>query len=160
MWTTDLATRSYFVDLPPGKYQVRAGFRSAVAGFDGVHDLGDIVIDGDRRWDIRLTDASAVEEIADNVPERFRLEQNYPNPFNPATVIRYEIPEAGAVSLAIYNLIGQRVATLAEGTRETGAYSVHWDGRDDRGQVLASGVYLYRLQAGTRAETRKMLLIQ
>ena len=119
--------------------------------------------------DIRLvaveppTPVTAVTEThAVSRPLSFTLAQNYPNPFNSATVIRFALPAAADVNLAIFNLTGQQVATLAQGARETGTYTVSWDGRDDDGRELASGVYLYRLRMGNgqQVETRKLLLIQ
>jgi len=64
------------------------------------------------------------------------------------------------VDLVIYNLAGQEVATLVDGPRESGVYTLRWDGRDDAGRELASGIYLYRLQAGEQVETRKLLLLR
>jgi hypothetical protein len=76
-------------------------------------------------------------------------------------VIRFALPKAGEVELALFNLAGQRVATLVEGVRLAGTYTVRWDGMDDDGRALASGVYLYRLQAGEQqVETRKLLLLR
>jgi len=90
------------------------------------------------------------------------LSANYPNPFNIATTIRFALPSRSDVELAIFNLAGQQVATLVEGVREAGTYTVRWDGRDDSGRELASGVYLYRLQTsdGRQMETRKLLLLR
>ena len=117
--------------------------------------------------DLRLVTAgeglplTAVTEEQVGLPGRFALEQNYPNPFNSGTVIRYALPIGGDVELTIFNLTGQRVAKLVEGVREAGTYTLHWDGRDDDGRQLASGVYLYRLRAGKqRVETRKLLLLR
>lgn len=100
------------------------------------------------------------EETAGAQPERFRLEQNVPNPFNSDTVIRFALPERTEVALGIYNLLGQKVATLVQGTRSSGTYQVHWDGRDQEGNDLASGIYLYRLKAGTQVETRQLALLR
>ena len=118
--------------------------------------------------DIRLVAAkpsqpgTAVVESQDaTVPESFTLSQNYPNPFNPATTIRFDLPRSEEIDLAVYSLTGQKVATLAHGMREAGAYTVRWDGRDDDGRELGSGVYVYRLEAGEGVvETRKMVLVQ
>ncbi|MBT4501980.1 MAG: T9SS type A sorting domain-containing protein [Gemmatimonadetes bacterium] len=90
------------------------------------------------------------------------LDQNYPNPFNSDTVIRLALPTSGDVELSIFNLAGQQVATLVQGVREAGTYTVRWDGRDDDGRELASGVYLYRLRMGNggQVETRKLLLLR
>jgi len=75
------------------------------------------------------------------LPSEFRLSQNFPNPFNPSTTIRYELPRSEEIALAVYNLTGQRIATLASGFLEAGRYSPRWDGRDEAGRELASGVY-------------------
>ena len=102
---------------------------------------------------------AVVEVRSDAMPASFALEQNYPNPFNSGTVIPFNLAHSDRVELTLYNLTGQKVTTLAEGAREAGAYTVKWDGRDGRGQVLASGVYLYRLRAeGGQEETRKLVL--
>ncbi|MEW6755238.1 MAG: FlgD immunoglobulin-like domain containing protein, partial [Candidatus Latescibacterota bacterium] len=97
-------------------------------------------------------------------PQAFSLQQNYPNPFNSATTLRFDLPQAAAVELAVYNLAGPPVATLVQGEREAGAYAVPWDGRDAEGRPLASGVYLCQLRGGThvdqRAQTRKLLLLR
>ena len=93
-------------------------------------------------------------------PGAFALDQNCPNPFNPATTIRFALPVADEAVLNVYNVAGQRVATLTEGHHEAGAYVLRWDGRDDAGRALASGVYLYRLVAGERTESRKLLLLR
>jgi N-acetylneuraminic acid mutarotase len=95
------------------------------------------------------------------VPSGYALSQNYPNPFNPQTTIRYDLPEPGVVRLSAYNVVGQMVRTLADGRRFSGTYSVIWDGRDDSGRDVASGVYLYRLEAeGECVQIRKMVLLR
>ena len=96
------------------------------------------------------------------LPPFFNLDQNYPNPFNSDTVIRFALPTSENVELAIFNLAGQRVAKLADGMREAGVYAIRWDGRDDNGRELASGVYLYRLRTGDgqQVETRKLALVR
>jgi len=92
---------------------------------------------------------------AETLPTKFCLEQNYPNPFNPTTTIAYSLPENCQVRLEIYNLLGQRVATLVEGWETAGQRAVRWDASD-----LASGVYVCRLTAGEHAQTRKMTLLK
>ena len=95
------------------------------------------------------------------LPQSFILDQNYPNPFNSDTVIRFALPESGEAELSVFNLAGQRVATLAQGARQAGTYTVRWDGWDGDGRELASGVYLYRLEAGEQqVETRKLVLMK
>ena len=115
--------------------------------------------------DIRLVMATesltAVEvEELDKRPGNFVVEQNRPNPFNSDTVIRYELPRAAVVDLSVYNLVGQQVAQLVRRSREAGSHAVRWDGRDDQGQPLAGGVYLYRLRAGGQMQVRKLLLLK
>ena len=117
--------------------------------------------------DIRLVRATpeditvVEEEVLGAVPETFALDQNYPNPFNSGTVIRFALPTADDVELTVYNLAGQRVVNLLQGSRAAGAYTLRWDGRDDGGRELASGMYVYRLQVGELlVETRKMLLVR
>ena len=94
------------------------------------------------------------------LPKVFALKQNYPNPFNPTTVIRYALPEASNVRLEIYNTLGQVVRTLVDGKQEAGAYRTTWDGRNEQGQEMATGVYIYRIVAGKDHATKRMLLIK
>lgn len=94
------------------------------------------------------------------LPKEVALYPNYPNPFNPATTIRFALPEAMEVTAGIYNIAGQLVRTLFTGRRTAGVHSLMWDGTDDNGQPLASGIYLCRLQAGTHSAVRKMVLVR
>ena len=94
------------------------------------------------------------------VPEHFALRQNAPNPFNPATNISYELPDAANVRLSIYNLLGQEVRTLVNGAMEAGYYTVNWDGNDSSGRQVASGIYLYRIQAGEHVQARRMMMLK
>jgi hypothetical protein len=95
-----------------------------------------------------------------DVPTQFALGQNYPNPFNPETLIQYEVPTNTAVRLEVFNLLGRKVRTLVEEGHAAGAYSVTWDGTTDAGTAVATGVYVYRLQAGSFSQTRTMVLLQ
>jgi N-acetylneuraminic acid mutarotase len=103
---------------------------------------------------------AVLEEYTASLPRAFDLAQNYPNPFNSETVITFELPQSGEVELAVFNLAGQQVALLAQGRRDAGAYVLRWDGRDEDGHDLASGVYLYELRAGERRESRKLVLLR
>ncbi|HAL57866.1 MAG TPA: hypothetical protein DCP63_15735 [Bacteroidetes bacterium] len=103
--------------------------------------------------------ALAVAEVA-MIPTEFALQQNYPNPFNPSTTIKYQIPQDHQVNLVIYNLQGQKIRTLVAEQQKAGFYSVQWDGRNDVGQNVATGMYLYRVQAGSFVASHKMLLIK
>jgi pimeloyl-ACP methyl ester carboxylesterase len=106
-------------------------------------------------------DGTAVQETySAALPSVFVLDQNHPNPFNSDTVIRFDLPQAGEVALVLYNLVGQQVATLVQEAREAGAHAVLWNGEDEHGRALASGVYLYRLRTGSQEQTRKLLLLR
>lgn len=94
------------------------------------------------------------------IPEQFCLDQNLPNPFNPETKIRYQLPHTAHVTLAIYNLLGQKIRSLIDEQQASGVYAVHWDGRDENGSSVASGVYLYAISAGEFRQVRKMLLVR
>ena len=93
-------------------------------------------------------------------PEAFALLNNYPNPFNPETTIKYHLPEAAQVKLEVYNMVGQVVRTLVNNQQNAGRYVVQWNAANDNGQNLASGIYLYRIQAGDFHEVKKMLLLK
>jgi hypothetical protein len=85
---------------------------------------------------------------------------NYPNPFNPSTTIRYTLPAAGRVQLVLYNALGRRVRTLVDAEESAGMHTSWWDGRDEQGREVASGVYVYRLQSGAEQFTQRMLLLK
>ena len=106
-----------------------------------------------------LTTPTAVAQPV-AVPHEFRLDQNHPNPFNPNTTIEFSVPMRGAVELAIYNLAGQKARRLMRTVLDAGNHSVAWDGRDQHGRELASGVYIYKLQAGEQVDSRKLLLLK
>ena len=90
----------------------------------------------------------------------FKLERNFPNPFNPETVIKFNLPEASPVSLNVYNILGQVVRTLVDEELPAGIHSVTWDGRNGQGFDVASGVYFYRIKAGSFESTERMTLLR
>ena len=94
------------------------------------------------------------------LPDQYGLNQNMPNPFNPSTAIRYQLPEAGLVRLAVYNLLGQEVRVLVNERKDAGSFTATWDGTDALGRRVASGIYLYRIQAGDFSASRRMLLLK
>ena len=102
---------------------------------------------------------AVLEEKTQATPGQFELEQNYPNPFNSVTSIGYSLAQPATVSLVVYSMTGQKVATLVYGWREAGLYEVRWDGLDNADRELASGVYVYRLTAGNETLARKLLLL-
>ena len=121
-------------------------------------------------WEIVLlqiqilnTSSTAVSQPSSSLPQAFALAQNFPNPFlgnGSSTAIRFALPEAGEISLTIYNALGQQIRGLAGGRFLAGQYERMWDGRDDAGQRVAAGIYFYRLQAGPRREQRPLLLVR
>jgi hypothetical protein len=101
------------------------------------------------------------------IPDEFKLCQNYHNPFNPETSIKYNMPQTSEVVLTIYNLQGYEVRCLVQGTKLAGYHTVHWDGQNESGQKIASGLYLYRIKVKTHGSdrhtyigSRKMLLMK
>lgn len=106
---------------------------------------------------------TSVDDDPGITPERFVLQQNYPNPFNPSTKINFTIPASvglTAVRLEIYNVVGQKVRTLVNGKQPAGPYSIEWNGRNDNGAILPSGIYVYRLTVGEQTSSRRMLLLK
>ena len=93
------------------------------------------------------------------LPQGFALGQNYPNPFNPATIIPYQLPTAAQVRLEVFNVLGQRVATLVNEEQPAGFHAAAWDATNAAGQAVAAGVYMYRLIAGGEQHTRRMVLV-
>jgi len=106
-----------------------------------------------------ITDVAEGEPAA-SLPKRFGLSQNYPNPFNPTTTIKYDLPTKSDVKIKIYNLLGQQVRVFNEGTQTAGEHFVVWNGRTNDGTAVATGLYLYRLEAGDFTGSKKMLLLK
>ena len=137
--------------LPSG--QPVPGAQVRLFDLEGLHRVAEAATD-ESGW-FSLTAQASTPAL----PERFDLGQNYPNPFNPSTVIPYELPAAARVRLEVFNLLGQRVATLVDEERPAGSHTARWDGTDAAGRAVGAGVYLYRLQGGGMSATRRMLLI-
>ncbi len=159
----------------PGKLEIGAvKIDGQVAGGEG--DLVDLVFRTSvtpSAEDFQITESvlvgldGAVEpftnvEIGDlrPLPDAHGLDRNAPNPFNPSTVIGFRLPEAGRVRLVVYNLLGQEVRVLVNEKMEAGYFTMTWDGTDELGRRVASGVYIYRMKAGAFSATRRMLLLK
>ncbi|MGB8656981.1 MAG: FlgD immunoglobulin-like domain containing protein [Candidatus Zixiibacteriota bacterium] len=99
-------------------------------------------------------------EESGSTPEDFELYQNHPNPFNSETLLRFNLKRPSFVTLVLYNVMGQKVRTLAQGHFRAGLTSVSWDGKDEKGNTLASGIYFYELKAGEASQTKRMLLLK
>ncbi len=102
---------------------------------------------------------TAIGQEVETIPS-FQLFQNYPNPFNPETAFRYNLPSTSNVQLSIYSILGHKIRTLIRTRQSSGDHQIKWDGRDDSGVQVSSGVYLFKLQAGSAVAVRKMLLIR
>jgi hypothetical protein len=102
----------------------------------------------------------AVADAEAGIPESYALLQNHPNPFNPETELDFQLPEANHVVVKIFNTLGEEIRTLVEAPYEAGYHRVRWDGKDKNGNPVASGIYLYQLQAGDFSQVRKMALLR
>lgn len=113
------------------------------------------------KWLIVGTPQVAVSENPDGeTPVAFELSQNYPNPFNPATKIEYSLERQGRVKILIYNTLGQLVRSLTDEIEPAGNHSANWDGTDDQGEKVASGVYFYQLKMDDFTSSKKMILLK
>ena len=157
--------------ITDGKVRVSfAGAESGIGSGDVLEvtfrPLGEIVdaLGGIRLERVRLNEGSVVVKLTNggkpDVPTAYALYPNYPNPFNPETTIRYGAPVPGRVLLVVYNLSGQKVRELVSGLRDAGMHTVLWDGMDDKGREVGSGVYLYRLEAGGHEDIRRMVMVK
>jgi hypothetical protein len=106
-------------------------------------------------WSFKVTLVTGVRHVENALPEGFALLQNYPNPFNPSTVISFQLSEVSKVKLSVYNLLGNEVTVIAEGTMAPGTHAFTWDA-----SRFANGTYFYRLQAGEHSQTRKLILLK
>jgi hypothetical protein len=117
----------------------------------GNSDIYALRIDANGSTGVTASDAPAVP---------IELQQNYPNPFNPTTTVAYSVPERCNVALKIYDVSGKCVARLVDKEQEKGSYTVAWNGKDETGNSMASGIYLYRLSAGNQTIAKKMVLLR
>jgi len=126
--------------------------KKVVATFTSAAGLTDSTV-----WNFTVT--GVTKEVS--VPSDFVLGQNYPNPFNPTTLISFSLPKEAPVTFEVYNMLGVKVRTLMTGeTRSAGTYTVSWDGKNDSGVSMPSGVYLYRVLAGSYLASKKMTLLK
>jgi ankyrin repeat protein len=142
-----------------------APFSVFCADLDGDTDL-DLAVANENSDNVSIlfnrsitTDVPDGEDLYQR-PQEYWLSQNYPNPFNLSTKIEFTLPKSGFVSLNIYNILGRKVRTLVSGHSTSGYKSVLWDGKDDSGKEVASGIYFYRLRGGDFSETKKLVLLK
>ena len=153
---------SYLLEVPPGHYRVRVGLTHRVRGMYKIYEMGAMRVEGDMRWDIRLTgeDTTVAGEVDGALPGQVTLAQNFPNPFNGGTTISFDLPRPGTVALTVFNILGQPVRKLVQVQMEAGHHKVVWDGRNDRGRSLGSGVFFYRLVGDGQVQIRRLLLLK
>ena len=176
---SDFASRGLALSPDGGTLYITGYLSDEIVAYDLINDTATLFADGASTggllngpfgmvisandyppFDGGAWDTAILEDRSEAVPDQLALQQNYPNPFNSGTVIEFALPRAHEVDLRLYNLAGQEVLQLATGAREAGLYSLLWDGTDAQGQLLASGVYLYRLETGDRTLTRSLLLLR
>ncbi len=153
-------SRQLFGEIPagqtqnsPNSYIVRADNNPLI---DTLQLKLNIYSAGNLYWkDSTVTVIVGLENFTNSIPVEYKLKQNYPNPFNPTTTIEFDLPKTNEVTLKIFNVLGEEVATLVSDRLSAGSYSYEWDAGG-----LANGVYMYRLQAGNYIETRKMVLMK
>jgi hypothetical protein len=163
VWVFDLWTESWTLLAPAGTPpSAREG---SAAVYDAANDR--MVVFGGRDgtpdnevWALDDLSGTVTHAAAPAPSAGAVLSQNHPNPFNPSTVIRYEIASPATVKLRVFDVRGALVRILVDATRAAGPHTSVWDGRDDRGVRVSSGVYFYRLDAGRFVSTRKMVLLK
>ena len=150
-------------ELAPGSYSVTVDKVEYTASSTTATPTYDAVTGAALASTVSLSiDAVATDVTQDPgvIPESYVLDQNYPNPFNPTTQILFSLPKAERTSLIVYNMLGQKVATLIDGLLGLGSHVVTWNGRDSRGMQLSSGVYFYTLRTSSFTSTRKMVMVK
>jgi M6 family metalloprotease-like protein len=163
-------TRTRTINVPPGRKQAFL-FRSVVEVVEEAQSGDMIQFDvsltkngGEPVWtgqiEVEISPANTAVLADGSQPAAFVLEENYPNPFNAETRIGFSVPQTGPVQLTVFNAAGQSVRRLVHEGRLAGVHQVHWDGTDDGGQAVGSGVYLYRLEAGGRQQVRRLVLLK
>ena len=141
------------------------GFEAIISGYHNPHWLSEpyFVMQRVMDWLQGYTDVFDFEEEHTNIPKSIRLFQNYPNPFNPVTSIQFTVNSGQSplhTTLEIYNIRGQLVRTLVDEDKPGGNYAVLWDGKDKAGKEVSSGIYFYKLTAGSSSEVKKMVLLK
>ncbi len=156
-WTIDTSYTGYITTLIPEQINLSNYKTSPILIRFRLRDSGNTQYDGWHIDDVEIKDLNpnTVSNILNNIPNKYSLNQNYPNPFNPTTRIRFGLPNASKVNIEVYNSLGQSVAELVNEQKPAGYHSVQFDSDN-----LASGVYFYRIEAGTFTRVKKMLLVR
>ena len=109
---------------------------------------------------ISISESGINNDMLANIPSRYVLKQNYPNPFNPETTIRFELPEKSQISLNIYDITGKLIKTLVNGKKEAGYHLVIWNGKDEKGRDVTSGIYFYQIESKGFSQIKQCLLLK
>jgi len=145
--------------LVAGSNAIDAGFNDVAPEFDF---FGNSRTDG--KVDIGAVEFAAVNSLPDGAdaknPQEYALYQNYPNPFNPSTSFTYQLPRATDIRLKVFNIIGQKIVTLFDGHQQQGTHVATWNGKNDYGQAVSTGVYILKLDAGSVQKSIKMVLLK
>jgi hypothetical protein len=141
-------TAKVFAMLGTASYKLSSSLGQSITGFQEAPSKK-LYTGFWNRWVVQMTPVEweEIEEV--QLPKEFGLSQNFPNPFNPATVIEYALPRASEVKIEIYNILGQKVRNLLDERQEPGYKTIHWDGKDQNGTDVSSGIYFYRIVAHT-----------
>jgi hypothetical protein len=112
--------------------------------------------------DLEVVKVGSTTGVSDGkvIPAKFQVYQNYPNPFNPSTTISYSIPSGSFVTLKVYDILGREVKTLISAQQAPGVYNMVWNGDNNYGSKVSSGIYIYRVVAGSKIQTKKMILMK
>ena len=145
------------IEVPDNSVQAVSVRPRAYGLWTGVAYYDDFSLNG---LDIVTSVKETPRPISGLIPTEYHLLQNYPNPFNPATIITYDLPANGPVRLDVFNIVGQKVSTLVNEVQYAGKWTVKWNGTDDLGTAVTSGVYFYRLATPDVVLSRKMLLLK
>ncbi|HEY4611582.1 MAG TPA: FlgD immunoglobulin-like domain containing protein, partial [Bacteroidota bacterium] len=136
---------------------------------EGIPGIGSLALEQGKRYTLpdvavpyTLVLVAGPQRTAEQeaVPASFSLSQNYPNPFNPSTTVTYQLASEGEVSLKVFNMLGEEVATLVGGYQKPGTYEVQWNGKNNDGAVVPSGIYFYSLRSGAFIDSKRMLLLK
>jgi hypothetical protein len=128
--------------------------------FDGIGEISLLNAELEQGVQVELNREALALKVA--LPKVYALSQNYPNPFNPSTTVAFDIPEGKEVNvrLNVYNMRGQLIRTLVNEVKSEGSYQIQWDGTDNYGRRVSSGVYFYRITTGEFSQTRKMVILK
>ena len=153
----NIPSDSNFISISPSLFQPNVYYWRIIS-----RDNNNLITYSREGWSFAVGMVSGVDDdnLESGLPNKFTLLQNYPNPFNAETIIEYSVPQMSYISIKIFNLLGQEVATLVENVQSPGWYFVKWDGRDMFGRYVASGIYIYSITAKNFYLSKRMLFIK